>query len=91
MTGTRVDSLPWLAFRWFAPLPTAKLPMAFLLYTALIRENHVGEVVVLELQGPLESLALVLLSNELAISAATKSPPESCSTTENGAQAQTVA
>ena len=49
MTGTRVDSLPRIAFRWFAPLPTAKSPMAFLLYTALICENHVREVVILEL------------------------------------------
>ena len=90
MTGTRVDSLPRLAFRWFAPLPTAKSPVAFLLYTALVRENHVREVVILELQGPVKSLALVLLSNVLAISAAPKSQPESRLTTENGAQAQTV-
>jgi len=58
--------------------------MALQLYTALISEHHVGEVVASMLPGKVESLLLIHVPYELAVGTPPKRPPQRRPTSKNG-------
>ena len=70
--------LPWFVFWTFALFATAKSAVSFQLHRTFIGPNDVVESVLsfaLIGPGPLETLLLVDIPDQLTISASPKSPP----------------
>ena len=71
-------TLPWFVFRTFALFATAKSPVSFQLHCTFIGPNHIVESILsfaLIGPGPLKTLLLVDISDQLTIRASPKSPP----------------
>ena len=78
LTDIKPLNLPGLWTWGLSVLMTGKSTMAFNLNSALITPDNIVECIVIMLDYPSKSLALVDLPYQLTIGAASESPPQSC-------------